>query len=174
MFRRFFAILLFAALTSLTGLVHGQEKGFVALNPPQPMPAFVFEDEKGRTHDLKDFHGHYILLNLWSTSCVPCAAEMPTLNALSKKLDSGKFAIIALDEDHEGRIAARSFFKGHNIDHLTIYDDPSGRAPFVLHTRGLPTTYLIDPNGAVIARLEGAADWTQESMLSFLDTYARP
>src|ERR1700753_4215581 len=92
MFRRNFAILLFAALASIIANAYAQDRGFVTLNPAQPMPAFIFEDEKGRTYNLKDFHGHYVLLNLWSTSCVPCAAEMPTLNELSKKLDSKKFS----------------------------------------------------------------------------------
>src|ERR1700728_1873084 len=125
-FPRVCAIILFAALAVLSAHAgHAQDKGFTAINPPQPMPAFVFEDEKGRTLNLKDFHGRFVLLNLWSASCVPCAAEMPTLNELSKKLDSKKFAVVALSEDSEGKIAARSFFSGHGIDHLAIYDDPS-------------------------------------------------
>jgi thiol-disulfide isomerase/thioredoxin len=173
MVRLFFAIFLFAALAGFAGFAaYGQTpKGFVAVDPPKPMPPFVFEDEKGRALDLKDFRGRYVLLNIWSTSCVPCESEMPTLNALSKQLDGSKIAVIALAEDHDGRAAARVFFKRHSIDHLSVYDDPSGRAPFILHTRGLPTTFFIDPQGAEIAQLEGAADWTQDAVIAFLKSH---
>ena len=98
---------------------------------------------------------------------------MPTLNVLSKKLDSAKWAIIALNEDHDGRDIAAGFFKHRDIDHLAVYVDPSGRAPFVLHTRGLPTTLLIDPLGREIARLEGPTDWSTDEMLAFLRDRAR-
>jgi thiol-disulfide isomerase/thioredoxin len=172
MFCRCCAIFLFAALiyASLARDACGQDGAFVVTDPAQPISPFQFEDDQGHPLDLKDFRGRYVLLNLWATSCAPCAAEMPTLNALSKKLDPQKFAVIALAEDHDGRDAARLFYNRHGIDHLPIYDDPSGRAPFILHIRGLPTTLLIDPNGCEVARLEGAAEWTGDSTLSFLET----
>src|SRR5262249_250977 len=116
------------------------------------------------------FHGRYVLLNIWATTCGPCISEMPALNELSKKLDPKKFAIVALAEDHDGASAVKTFYQRHKIDRLKIFSDTNGRAPFVLDTRGLPTTLLIDPQGQEIARLEGAADWTHETMLNFLKT----
>jgi thiol-disulfide isomerase/thioredoxin len=179
MFYRTFAIFLFSALLGALGIgllssAHGEDRGFVSIDPPQPAPLFAFEDGDGHTLDLKDFRGRYVLLNLWETSCQPCVAEMPKLNALSKKLDYRIFAVIALAEDHDGSNAARLFFKHYDIDHLSVYSDSSGQAPFILHARGLPTTLLIDPRGMEIARLEGAADWTKNTMVSFLETQPRP
>jgi len=177
MFYRSFAIFLFSALlgaagTSVLQSAYGKDTGFAPIDPPQPAPLITFEDGDGHTLDLKDFRGSYVLLNLWETSCAPCAAEMPKLNALSKKLDHKTFAIIALDEEHDGSNAARFFFKRHGIDHLSVYHDTSGQAPFILHARGLPTTFLIDPHGMEIAKLEGGADWTENTMVSYLQ--ARP
>ena len=176
MFYRFSAIFLFMALLSVAGLgfwpaAHSEERGFTPIDRPQPAPMFTFEDVNGRTLDLKDFRGRYVLLNIWETSCAPCAAEMPKLNALSKQLDPKLFTVIALAEDHDSS-AAWLFFKRHDIDNLPIYRDASGHAPFILHARGMPTTLLIDPHGMEIGRLEGAADWTRNTMVSFLE--ARP
>jgi thiol-disulfide isomerase/thioredoxin len=178
MFYRFFAIFLFTALLGVAGFgfwpsAHSEDRGFAPIDPPQPAPMFTFEDVEGCALDLKDFRGRYVLLNIWETSCAPCVSEMPKLNALSKKLDPKVFTIIALSEDHDGS-AAWLFFKRHDIDHLPVYHDDSGQAPFILHARGMPTTLLIDPHGMEIGRLEGAADWTQNTMVSFLQSQAAP
>ncbi len=149
-----------------------QNKEFTATNPPQPVAPFQFEGEKGQPFDLKSFRGRYVLLNIWATSCAPCVAEMPALNELDKKLDPGRFVIIALTEDHDGVDMAKLFYQRNGIDHLAIYNDPSGRAPFALRIHGLPTTLLINPEGFEVARLEGSAEWDQDSMISFLKAQA--
>jgi thiol-disulfide isomerase/thioredoxin len=179
MFYRAFAIFLFSALLGAAGTgfpsnAYSEGKGFVSVDPALPAPLFPFEDGEGRTFDLKDFRGRYVILNLWETSCAPCVAEMPKLNTLSKTLDHKSFVIIALDEEHDGSNAARIFFKRHDIDQLPIYTDTSGQAPFILRARGLPTTFLIDPHGMEIARLEGPADWTEKTMVSYLQTQPPP
>jgi thiol-disulfide isomerase/thioredoxin len=178
MFRRIFAIFLFslsAGLGSINAWAQPPaETGFVATEPPRAVPLFQFENEKGHNLDLKDFGGRYVLLNLWATSCAPCVAEMPALNELSKKLAGSKFAIVALSEDPDAPAAARLFYSRHSIDRLAVYSDSSGRAPFILHTHGIPTTLLIDPHGFEIARLEGAADWTGDSVMSFLKARIQP
>jgi thiol-disulfide isomerase/thioredoxin len=176
MFYRFFAIFLFFLLlaTGVSNRVFAEEGSFVSIDPPQPAPPFTFEDGEGRTLDLKDFRGRYVLLNLWETTCAPCVSEMPKLNALSQQLDHKAFAVIALAEDHDGSGAIRLFFQRHSIDHLPVYSDSTGQAPFILHARGLPTTFLIDPHGMEIARLEGAADWLKASLISYLQTQPPP
>ncbi|MGE3623480.1 MAG: TlpA family protein disulfide reductase [Bdellovibrionales bacterium] len=179
MFYRRFAIILLASVLGmanfpLLGASSSREAGFVNTNPPKAVPAFSFEDEKGRSIDFRDFHGRYVLLNLWDTTCAPCVTEMPKLDQLSDALGDKRFAVIALNEDHAGADIVRLFYKRHAIKNLPVYIDGSGRAPFVLHARGLPTTILLDPQGMEIARLEGAADWTSPSMIEFLQSKARP
>jgi len=182
MFRAAFAILLFAVMTGLLGASQPSlaqdkvydETAFVPIDPPQPLAGFLFEDENGRTLDLKDFRGRYVLLNIWATFCGPCVAEMPRLDALSTKLDKNRWAIVALAEDHDGATVAHIFYKHHDIHNLAVYNDRTGRAPFVLQTRGLPTTLLINPKGEEIARLEGPADWSKDSMVAFLKARVTP
>ena len=52
--------------------------------------------------------------------------------------------------------------------------DAAGRAPSILHVRGLPTTLLIDPNGMEIGRIEGDADWDDPDTLAFLKKLMQP
>ncbi len=165
------AILILALLADARGALAAG--GFVPTDPPRPVPPFVFEDEKGQTHDLKEFRGRTVLLNLWATWCGPCGEEMPALNDLGKKLDGKRFAILAVAEDRDGLEAARAFFQRHSIDRLAVYADPGFEAPSILHAEGLPTTLLIDANGLEIARLEGGADWTQGDLRDYVEKRAR-
>jgi len=168
-----FLALALGATVGMAAANRNENRGFTPTEPPQSISLFRFANLKGSSLNLKNFRGRYVLLNLWSTSCAPCEAEMPTLNELSKKLDANLYAVIALNEDIDGIDAARLFYKRHQIDHLPVYNDAGGRAPFALHIRGLPTTVLINPDGLEIARLEGPADWTKDDMVTFLESRAR-
>jgi thiol-disulfide isomerase/thioredoxin len=178
MFVRIFAIAVFVTVFGSIGLgqpapaqaeSHSDDfaNRFVVSNPPQPLPPFQFEDDKGVTHDLKDYQGHYILLNLWATWCGPCVKEMPSLDGLQKSLGA-RALIIALNEDRNGAAAAQAFYTHRNLTHLPVYIDVSGRAPYILHTPGLPATLLIDPQGKEIGHIDGDADWTDPGTFAFL------
>jgi thiol-disulfide isomerase/thioredoxin len=141
---------------------------FIATNPPIPMPLLSFEDSTGHALGLKDFEGRYILLNLWATWCGPCAHELPSLSALQGQFDMKRLTIIALTEDVDGRDIVQGFYKRHGIQHLAVYVDNTGRAPALLHARGLPTSYLINVKGEEIGRVEGEANWAAPDAVSFL------
>jgi thiol-disulfide isomerase/thioredoxin len=200
MSRHFFAITLFAALFAVNSGVAASDftDHFVFTKPPAPVPAFTFQDAKGQVLDLKNnFRGHYVLLNLWATWCGPCVHEMPALDALAAKLaaesgtsspakpvtistgqagatSSPPLEIVALTEDHDGLGAAESFYKRHNLHHLTVFVDDSGEATFILRVQGLPTTLLIDPQGREIGRIEGATDWDDPATIAFLKSLLKP
>ncbi len=171
MFRKLCAIALlgvlaFPALASAESFAHI----FIPAVPPHPAPAIVFQDTSGHSLSLKDFSGSYVLLNLWATWCGPCVREMPSLSALQARFDPRRFVVIALNEDHDGLSAAPNFYSRYGIKSLFVYAENAGRAPMLFHAPGLPTSYLIDPHGMVIGRVEGATDWNAPDAVSFLET----
>jgi len=147
---------------------------FTATDPPKPLPAFSFEDAAGHTLNLSDFKGRYLLLNLWATWCAPCAHEIPSLDALQEQFPPQRLTVIALTEDSSGIAAARSFYNRHGIRHLPVYADGTGVAPSLLRARGLPTSFLIDPEGREIGSVEGEADWAAPDAVAFLAKRANP
>jgi thiol-disulfide isomerase/thioredoxin len=175
MFRRICAIVLFAfGITPPSAHAENFSQHFVPANASQPAPQLSFEDAKGQTLNLKDFQGRYILLNLWATWCSPCRHEIPSLDALQTQLGDAHFTVITLTEDSNGVAAAKEFFDRNNIHHLAIYTDNSGTAPSLFHAHGLPTTYLIDPHGNEIGRVEGEVDWGAPDSISFLKQKIAP
>jgi thiol-disulfide isomerase/thioredoxin len=131
----------------------------VPTNPPVPAPDIAFVAADGE-HRLKDFLGHGMVINLWATWCVPCVEELPSLAALSKTLAPEDIAVLPLSSDRGGANVVRAFYLEHEISGLPVLLDPRGAAAHAWHTRGIPTSIIIDRSGRERARLEGAADWS--------------
>ena len=137
------------------------------IDPPQPVPALVFEDADKQQHTLADYRGKFVLLNVWATWCAPCVKEMPSLEALARLFDPRKFAVLPLSEDRADS-AATAFYHTHALTHLPIAVDAAGIAPSALRLHGLPTSILIDPQGREVAIIEGDADWAAPDAVAFL------
>jgi thiol-disulfide isomerase/thioredoxin len=129
-------------------------------NPPVAAPDVVFLDAGGARHHLSDFRGHGMVINLWATWCVPCVAEMPSLEALSKTLAPADIAVLPLSSDRGGAPAVEAFFHKHAIGGLPVLLDPEGAAARAFGAEGIPTSVVIDKAGRERARLEGSADWS--------------
>jgi len=126
------------------------------LDPPKPLP-FIAAD--GRSTTLADFVGKGVLLNLWATWCVPCDAELPSLDVLAGSLAAEGIVVLPLSSDRGGAPVVERYYKAHGITHLGIWTDPEGAALHALGARGIPTTLILDRQGRERARLEGGIDW---------------
>jgi len=134
---------------------------FVRAPAARPLPALAFTDGAGKAMTLADFRGRVVLLNIWATWCAPCRQEMPTLDRLQASLGSRDFTVVALSVDRKGLAAVTGYFASIGAKALAPYVDASGRAATALDLPGVPTTFLIDRQGREVARVVGAADWTQ-------------
>ena len=129
-------------------------------DPPVAPAAITFVDRNGTAHQLAEFLGHGMVINLWATWCVPCVAEMPALEALARSLAPDDIAVMPLSSDRGGLPKVQAFFDEHHISGLPILLDPKGAAGQAWGARGIPTTLIIDRQGRERARAEGAADWS--------------
>ena len=144
---------------------------FDLLDPPRPLPELRFVDGEGRPLTLADFRGKVILLNLWATWCIPCIAEMPTLDRLQAKLGGPDFQVIVLSIDIGGLAVVEKFYRALKLDSLGIYVDKSARARVALGVAGIPTTLLIDRQGREIGRLAGPAEWDSKEAIKAIRRY---
>jgi hypothetical protein len=62
----------------------------------------------------------------------------------------------------------KPFLDKHDLGKLTIALDPKSAATRALHARGLPTSLVVDPDGKVLGKVEGAADWDSDQMIETL------
>jgi thiol-disulfide isomerase/thioredoxin len=129
------------------------------LNPPTEPPDGVFVTQDGVSHNLAEFKGRGMVVNMWATWCIPCVAEMPALEVLSKALAPQDIAVLPLSSDRGGADTVSAWYQAHRITALPVLLDPKGAMARAFNARGIPTTVIINIAGQVTARLEGAADW---------------
>lgn len=140
----------------------GQMQNFTFLDAPEPVPEVSFVDNEGRELTLADFHGKFVLVNLWATWCGPCRREMPSLDHLQARLSGGDFTVLALSQDRKGLAAVEKFLAEIGTKHLGVFVDASAKSARRLGAIGLPTTVLLGREGKVIGRLIGSAEWDSD------------
>jgi thiol-disulfide isomerase/thioredoxin len=140
---------------------------FIPATPPQPAPATAFTDLDGKPASLGDFKGKPAVVNLWATWCQPCLKEMPSLGRLQAQLD-GKLVVAAVSEDRGGAKVVAPFVAEKGLQKLGIYLDPNSELGHAIGMRGLPTSLVLNADGKVVGKVEGAAEWDSDKMLAVL------
>ncbi|MEP7344666.1 MAG: TlpA disulfide reductase family protein [Gemmatimonadaceae bacterium] len=108
---------------------------------------------------IADYRGKVVLLNLWATWCGPCEVEMPSIEALHRRLGSQGLHVVAVSVDdpgNEDRIRAFVAKRGLTFE---ILNEGSGKIENDYQSPGIPSTFLIDRRGVIRMKVLGAADW---------------
>lgn len=141
--------------------------------PPQTMvaPEFSAENMDGKQVSLSSQKGKVILLNLWATWCPPCRAEMPSMEKLYQKLKNKNFTILAVSTPtppRETREKIVNFINDNGYTFPVLIDD-SKEISFQYGSGSIPTSWIIDADGKVIARFVGAMEWDSDLMLEIFE-----
>jgi len=143
---------------------------FIPVPDPAPAPTLTLSDLSGNTADLSDFRGKLVVVNLWATWCAPCLEEMPSLERLQTRLRE-RIAVLAVSEDRGGSKAVEPFVAKLGLKSVKTYLDPKSAVGHAFDVQGLPTSFLIDRDGKVLGKVEGAAVWDSPKMLRVLEPF---
>jgi thiol-disulfide isomerase/thioredoxin len=103
--------------------------------------------------DLAAKRGSYVVVNYWATWCAPCRKEMPELDALHREREDVEVLGLAFEEIEAADM--RAFLQERPVSYpIAIVDVYAPPTAFDV-PRGLPMTYLIDPEGQVAHRWLG-------------------
>jgi thiol-disulfide isomerase/thioredoxin len=141
---------------------------FVPSPQPYPAPEVSLADTTGQTAELSRLRGKPVIVNLWATWCEPCLREMPSLERLQSRLGE-RITVLAVSEDRGGNKAVEPFIAKLGLKSVKIYIDPKSEVGHAFGARGLPTSLLIDREGKVRGRVEGAAEWDSPKILGLLE-----
>ena len=125
---------------------------------PAAAPDFTLQTLEGRAAQLREFRGKLVLLNFWATWCAPCLHEMPSMERLYQTFKQTDFVLLAVSMDRQGAEVAKPYVDNLKLT-FPILLDSTAVVSRQYSVRGLPTTYLIDPDGLLIGVVIGARDW---------------
>ena len=137
--------------------------------PGRPQaPKAPMVGDAGKWVPLAVFRDKTLILNFWATWCAPCVTELPSLDRLAKALPAGKVVVIGVTEDAGGLAAAKPFLERLGLSTMLVFADPGQRLQRAFSVRGLPTTFIIRPDGTVHGRVEGPMDWDRTEVQEFI------
>ncbi len=126
---------------------------------PKPAPAIKLKDIDGATHDLAQLRGRVVLVNFWATWCPPCRREMPSMERLSQALKGEAFSVLAVDVGEDADTIEAFTGQLDTMPTFPILLDSRSRVMQAWKVAGLPTTYLVDRRGRIIASAIGGREF---------------
>lgn len=120
-------------------------------------PDFTLPDVDGNPVSLSSFRGKYVLVDFWAAWCPDCRKENPNIVAAWEKYKDKNFAIlgVSLDRTKEQWLAAieKDQLTWTQVSDLKYW---SSEAAVLYCIRWIPMSFLIDPEGKIVAiGLEG-------------------
>jgi peroxiredoxin len=116
-------------------------------------PEFVLPDVKGKMVRLSSFRGKYVLVDFWASWCGPCRQESPNVVRAYNKFKGSKFDIlsVSLDDNKDKWLGAieKDQLTWTHVSDLKAWESSVVR---LYQVEGIPATFLLDPNGVVVAR----------------------
>lgn len=137
-----------------------------AASPEMAGAGFKMVDLQGKQVAFESLKGKVIFLNIWATWCPPCIAEMPNIQKLYDKVGSDNIAFVMLSVDEGGMEKVKKFIDKKKYT-FPVYM-PAGQFPQEFYSNAIPTTFIISPEGKIVAKQEGMAEYNTPEVIDFL------
>ena len=119
---------------------------------------------------LENFAHNLVVLNFWATWCMPCTAEMPTLEALWQQYRARGLVVLGVSVDRGApRALLDPYLRYHKLS-FPILLDPDLKTAGAWRVSSLPATYIVKPGGEVAGVAVGAREWNSAEMRALLET----
>lgn len=146
--------LLVLGLAVLLAACDGAPKGATRGRLAPEIAVLDGQDEGVR---LAAHRGKAVLVSFWFTGCGPCTAELPILDAFVREYGADKVAILPINMvDDVATI--RAAYRRLGLESLPILRDSVRITTKRYAVTGAPANFLIDANGIVVERVDGAMD----------------
>jgi thiol-disulfide isomerase/thioredoxin len=130
-----------------------------------PAPDFTVFDLDSNKYVLHELRGKVVVLNFWGIGCGPCVKEMPDLNKIvAKYKNNPNVVFIAFTGDSKENL--KEFFKNKSFDYKIAITREVQRK---YKLSGIPKHIVIDRNGNIIKKVEGADPNIENILINTID-----
>ena len=133
-------------------------------------PDFSLPQQGGGEWKLSEHRGKVIVMNFWTVTCRPCIQEMPTIVLLAEITeDGGDVEIVAVSTDRSWAEAETLIPRTSRI--TCLIDSNRDVVTDKFGTKLFPETWIIDADGVIRFRFDGALDWSDPVALDLIRAY---
>jgi thiol-disulfide isomerase/thioredoxin len=129
---------------------------------------FALADLDGEVHRLSDYRGRWVLVNYWATWCPPCLEELAELELFHTHNAAQRAVVLGVNMEDIGRRELREFVEQQFLSYPILVAGPQPKA-LLGQVPGLPTSFLVNREGAVVARQVGPV--TAEAIDRYIAEY---
>ena len=135
-------------------------------------PNFSLKDTRGHTVSLDSYRGKVVVLNFWTKTCGPCMEEMPEIADLArilKPMSDVAVLTVSTDESAQEAIDALKSVLREEPPFPVLMDPNLEVVKQKFGTSLYPETWIIDKNGVIRARFDGAREWSNAAVVQLVD-----
>lgn len=144
---------LYGALALLCLLVAGGVRAEAESEEPVD---FTLPDVSGKPLSLSEFRGKWVVVNYWATWCPPCLEEIPDLVAFHERHRDKDAVVVGVNFEEIPAQQLQAFVDEYFITYPILRNETMRPPNERLTVGGLPTTYIISPEGVPVARQIGS------------------
>jgi thiol-disulfide isomerase/thioredoxin len=140
---------------------------------PQAATDMVYRTLDGAERHLASTQGKVVFLDLWGTWCVQCVAEMPTVQRLYEHYTNDPEVEFLIVSRLDSPSTVRSYARRYHLT-LPLFVTHDEDIPESMQLHQFPSTFIYSKDGRLVSRHTGAADWSDQSVISFIDQLKEP
>ena len=122
----------------------------------------------GSKVNLNQYQGSWLVVNYWATWCPPCIVEMPELQSFHDEYVDKGAMVIGINAENISEQQLITFLDDYFITYPNFVAGPTQQSELGL-IPGLPTTFMVSPEGEVVARQVGQI--TREMIEQFIEKW---
>jgi len=162
-------ILLFISVSTVT-TAQSLPKGLITLDG-RPALELKLNNIDGEPYNLSNSKGHWVFVHFWASWCGPCRREMPTIQNMSSIMAKTSLEIVLINTaESEDMVFS---FLGIVAPDLIPLMDTDGLVTQKWQPRGLPSTFMVDPEGKLRYLALGGREWDSKPFLNFLNSLVK-
>lgn len=135
-------------------------------------PDFTLKDVRGHDVSLSSYRGKVVILNFWTKTCGPCMEEMPEIADLAKiTKPMGDVAVVTVSTDDTAQEAVdtlKAILK-EEAPFSILMDPDATNVRGKFGTSLYPETFIIDKEGVIRARFDGAREWSSATVVELVN-----
>lgn len=114
----------------------------------------IFSDTQGRSVQISQLRGKWVVVNYWAAWCHSCIEEMPELNRFYQNNSNKNIVFYGVNYDQLPSEALNEAIKNVDVQFPVLTEDPN-TAWQLGDTDMIPVTFIINPDGKVVKKLVG-------------------
>ena len=144
-----------SAENKLPPLTHG----LTAIPTGTHAPPLRLPDLDEEMVDIQDFAGKVVVVNFWATWCPPCRREMPSLERLREQTANDGVMILAVNIGEDTDTVFSFLGTIEPAPNFPLLFDLEAESLGDWRVQGLPTTYVVAPDGTLAYRAVGGREF---------------